>query len=113
MAPAGEYSVTERATAFAPGRVNVIGEHTDYNDGLALPFAIADGVTVRATAKTDDDGHDEDEGRARIEALASDLDESDRFPVANPGPAEGWRAYLHGVVAELAERGERIPAARL
>src|SRR5947209_13490533 len=35
--------------AFAPGRVNLIGEHTDYNDGLSLPFAIARGVTVIAT----------------------------------------------------------------
>ena len=34
--------------AFAPGRVNLIGEHTDYNGGLALPFAIERGVTVRA-----------------------------------------------------------------
>ena len=39
-----------RTTAFAPGRVNLIGEHTDYNGGFALPFAIARGVTVRATA---------------------------------------------------------------
>ena len=37
-------------TAFAPGRVNLIGEHTDYNDGLALPFAITAGVTVTAAA---------------------------------------------------------------
>ena len=36
--------------AFAPGRVNLIGEHTDYNGGLALPFAVERGVTVRATA---------------------------------------------------------------
>ena len=36
--------------AFGPGRVNLIGEHTDYNGGLALPFAIAEGVTVTATA---------------------------------------------------------------
>src|SRR2546421_187043 len=40
----------ERASAFAPGRVNLIGEFTDYNDGLALPFAITEGVTVRAEA---------------------------------------------------------------
>ncbi len=40
----------ERSAAFAPGRVNLIGEHTDYNRGLALPFAIAEGVTVRAQA---------------------------------------------------------------
>jgi galactokinase len=34
------------ATAFAPGRVNLIGEHTDYNGGLSLPFAISEGITV-------------------------------------------------------------------
>ncbi|MBO0767859.1 MAG: galactokinase family protein, partial [Solirubrobacterales bacterium] len=34
-------------TAFAPGRANLIGEHTDYNDGLSLPFAIEQGVRVR------------------------------------------------------------------
>ena len=36
--------------AFAPGRANLIGEHTDYNDGLALPFAIEQGVSVRVAA---------------------------------------------------------------
>ena len=39
----------ERCRAFAPGRVNLIGEHTDYNEGLALPFAIGPGVTVAVT----------------------------------------------------------------
>ena len=39
-----------RASVFAPGRVNLIGEHTDYNKGLALPFAIDAGVTVSAEA---------------------------------------------------------------
>ena len=45
-----------REAEFAPGRVNVIGEHTDYNDGLALPFAIAEGVTVQAVALDDHGG---------------------------------------------------------
>ena len=92
-----------RCTAFAPGRVNVIGEHTDYNDGLALPFAIADGVTVRAGALE----------APLVEARAADLGEDDSFPLEEPGPAEGWRAYLHGVVAELHAAGRPLTGARL
>jgi len=41
----------ERARAFAPGRVNLIGEHTDYNAGLSLAFAIREGVTVEAVPR--------------------------------------------------------------
>lgn len=93
-----------RCRAFAPGRVNVIGEHTDYNDGLALPFAIAEGVTVRAESL---------EGPPQVEAIAADLDERDGFPLAEPGPAEGWRAYVHGAVAELAAAGHPLVPARL
>src|SRR4051794_28863495 len=42
------------SVAYAPGRVNLIGEHTDYNGGLSLPFAIARGVTVTADAGGDE-----------------------------------------------------------
>jgi galactokinase len=49
----GEYRLGDLVTAFAPGRVNLIGEHTDYNEGLALPFAITQGVTVRAEGTGD------------------------------------------------------------
>ena len=51
-------------TIFAPGRANIIGEHTDYNDGLALPMAIQLGVSVRHSPRSDDrvllesEGHD-------------------------------------------------------
>ena len=38
----------------APGRVNLIGEHTDYNDGFVMPFALAQRVTVAAAPRDDD-----------------------------------------------------------
>jgi galactokinase len=93
----------ERVAAHGPGRVNLIGEHTDYNGGLALPFAIDRGVTVTATAIDGD----------RIEARALDLGEEDAFPLADPGRAAGWRAFVRGTVAELSAAGHRLRPARL
>ncbi|HEY7951882.1 MAG TPA: galactokinase [Solirubrobacteraceae bacterium] len=84
-----------RASAFAPGRVNLIGEHTDYNQGLALPFAIAQGITVRAWPSGDE----------RIYAHALDLDEHDEFSLTQPPRTQGWRAFVRGAVAELARAG--------
>jgi galactokinase len=94
----------ERSDAFAPGRVNLIGEHTDYNLGLALPFAIAEGITVRARALCAG-------ARGSVRVLACALQESDEFPLAHPEPVEGWRAYARGVVSELARAGVELPAA--
>jgi galactokinase len=91
------------ATAFAPGRVNLIGEHTDYNQGLALPFAIAQGVTVRGRVLAE----------ARIEAQACDLGERDAFALADPGAGEGWRAFVRGACAELAGIGLTLRGASL
>jgi galactokinase len=76
-----------RIRAFAPGRVNLIGEHTDYNDGLCLPFAIERGVTV--TAELHDGG----------EVVAPELAAGDRF--------------LHGAVAELRRAGVELPGCTL
>jgi galactokinase len=90
--------------AFGPGRVNLLGEHTDYNDGLCLPFAIARGVTVHAQAL---DG-------GRVHAHADDLDEDDDFPAADPPRgAEGWRAFVRGTVGELGRAGHAVSGARL
>ena len=97
-----------RCTAFAPGRVNLIGEHTDYNQGLALPFAIAQGVRVKASEHRAGPGMP-----ASIEAIATDLGERDTFPLEDPGPATGWRAFVRGAVAELAEAGMPLVGARL
>jgi galactokinase len=90
-------------SAFAPGRVNLIGEHTDYNCGLALPFAIRDGVTVRAWPQT---------GR-RIRAYARDLDAHDEFELETAEPAGGWRAFVRGAAAELQRAGIALEGARL
>jgi galactokinase len=92
-----------QVSAFAPGRVNLIGEHTDYNAGLALPFAIAEGVTVCATSLAE----------PQIHALARDLGEEDRFALHRPALAGGWRAFVRGVVSELHEAGLPVRGARL
>src|SRR4051812_27759220 len=93
----------ERLAARGPGRVNLIGEHTDYNGGLAMPFAIERGVTVPAPAAA----------AGEIEAHARDEGERDAFPLAHPEPAEGWRAFVRGTVAELTRAGYTLKPARL
>ncbi len=94
---------SRHVTAFGPGRVNLIGEHTDYNDGLSLPFAIGERVTVRGDALD----------ARRIEALAADLGEEDSFELDDPQPADGWRAFVRGAVAELRRAGVDVRGAHL
>jgi galactokinase len=95
--------VPNEVTAFAPGRVNLIGEHTDYNAGLALPFAIGQGVTVRAVGLQE----------PRIEAWARDRDSRDGFGLDQVRPARGWRAFARGAVAELQRLGVPVGGARV
>jgi galactokinase len=93
----------ERARAFAPGRVNLIGEHTDYNGGLALPFAIAQGIVVDAAARDD----------LVIRARAVDLGEDFAFAVTMRAREHGWRAFVVGMAAELEALGVDVEGAEL
>ncbi|WP_320779430.1 galactokinase [Streptomyces sp. CRN 30] len=88
----------------APGRVNLIGEHTDYNDGFVMPFALPHKAVAAVSPRTD--GllrlHSDDVDAGVTELRVADLTpESDR----------GWTAYPSGVVWALREAGHEITGA--
>lgn len=92
------FGVEPEGVVFAPGRVNLIGEHVDYNDGLVLPMPISVGTAV-AWGRADGD---------EVEAVALELGGAlDSFAPGQAGPHEpaDWRSYLRGMTTILAERG--------
>jgi galactokinase len=88
----------------APGRVNLIGEHTDYNDGFVMPFALAQRVTV-AAARRDDETW-------TVTSLNRQSTESFTRTDLVPGRT-GWSTYVAGVVWALAQAGHRVAGADL
>jgi galactokinase len=79
-------------TAVAPGRVNLIGEHTDTTGGLALPMAIDLATTV-----VGERGGDRVVLRSEVEDTVADVP----LDGGDPGAVEGWARYVAGVVAEV------------
>ena len=85
--------------ARAPGRVNLIGEHTDYNDGFVLPAAIDRFTTVDVQRRDD----------RVVEVDAADLGERDTFTLDAIERTGSWRDYVRGVVGLLSlERGAEL-----
>jgi galactokinase len=85
--------------------VNLIGEHTDYNDGFVMPMAIDRGVVVAAATRAD----------RRVSVRSLDLDEEVEFDLDRPGPPRrgAWIDYVEGVARSLVERGVPVGGADL
>ncbi len=88
----------------APGRANLIGEHTDYNDGFVMPFALDQRITIAGSTR--------DDGTWSVTSL--DNDETQTFTRDDLKPGmDGWQAYVAGVVWALLEDGHDVRPADL
>ena len=86
---------------FSPGRINLIGEHTDYNEGFVFPAAIDKGIYSAIGSS--------DSATSKIHAL--DLEESCEFSTKNSNThyENGWKNYIIGVVEEIKKAGSEVP----
>src|SRR4051812_11954726 len=88
------------AAADAPGRVNLLGEHTDYHEGYVLPTVIPQ--RTRAAVRARDD--------RRVRAWSAQTGGAlEEYTLGEEAPRRGWVDYVQGVTTALARRGFRLP----
>jgi len=91
----------------APGRVNLIGEHTDYNDGFVLPCAIGPATMVAISKRHDNN----------VEVIAADFgDAGDQFSLELPlerNPEQPWADYVRGMMSALQNAGYALSGAQI
>lgn len=85
----------------APGRINLIGEHTDYNNGFVLPAAVDQSIYLAIAKSGDAD---------QCSLISLDMDERYDFKISeiSPLPANSWQNYLVGVVAQVVGSGHQL-----
>ena len=87
------------ALYFAPGRINLIGEHTDYNGGFVFPGAVRQGIMAVVRPN----------GGGQVRLWAKDLQRGCEFDIDDPkGPAETHFRYVYGVVREMMARDVKV-----
>ncbi|MCX7047978.1 MAG: galactokinase [Candidatus Sumerlaeota bacterium] len=89
----------------APGRVNLIGEHTDYNGGFVLPMTVNFDVAVAAVARSD----------RRLQLFSTDFSKTVWLTIGDPFPADGplWAKYVAGVADMIFKSGYTLDGADL
>lgn len=97
------YDTGPTAVASAPGRVNLIGGHTDYNDGFVLPAAIDRRVAVAARARDD----------RRVRVVSTNYEDMCRFDPGDDPVEETWATYVQGVAWALRDAGHPVGGAEL
>ncbi|WP_162896652.1 galactokinase [Cysteiniphilum halobium] len=85
---------------YAPGRVNLIGEHTDYNDGFVMPLAINMGTTVAIAPRND----------TKVSVYSKNMDQLDRFDLNNFSASEHlqWCRYVGGMLSLIQQSAKEI-----
>ncbi len=95
------YGGAPAVVARAPGRVNLIGEHTDYNRGLVLPVALPHATYAAMSSRED--------GVVRIGSLEEAEPWTGSVDALGPGDVQGWAAYVAGVLWAMREAGYDVP----
>lgn len=95
------HGVGPDVVARAPGRVNLVGDHTDYNGGPCLPVALPH--ATYAAVRTRDDG------QVRLASTGGDGVFAAPLEETGPGRVSGWAAYAAGVLWALREAGQDVP----